>query len=273
VKLVSGAYTGGVQLHASTGAGYVYGAGTFTTPLTQGQWIDLTLDLSKVTTASWDPSQVVQIGIQFSTGTGPTGGTFAGPVDAVFQIDTITDGEGTVTPVGLAYTFNNGTQGFSLNNYADTSATNLGAAGSGSTPALTFDGAEGSPSPGSLKLAVTFTAYNQYVDAIVGLAPVADLTGKILHAKVRLTPGAFTGGVQLHASTGLGYVYGAGDFTTPVMGDWTDLSLDMSAVPAASWNPSEVIQIGIQLATGAAPDGGTFGAAIDTVLHIDTITE
>jgi len=58
-------------------------------------------------------------------------------------------------------------------------------------PTLTVDSAVGSPSPGSLKMTATFTDYNQYVDAIINLSPVINLTGKTLHASLQLTSGTF----------------------------------------------------------------------------------
>ena len=57
---------------------------------------NLSLDISAVTTANWDPTQIVQLGIQFYTGDPPEAGTYAGPNDVVFHIDEVTDGTGDV---------------------------------------------------------------------------------------------------------------------------------------------------------------------------------
>jgi hypothetical protein len=274
VKLVSGSFTGGAILHASTTSTYIYGSGPLTT-LVAGQWTQVSFDLTTATGAGWDASQVIQIGLQLLTGAGPTGGVFAGPISAVFKIDTITDGSGggPTVPPGISDTFDSSTQGFTLNNYADPGATNLGSPTSGSTPTAIFDGVNGDPDPGSLEVTATFTAYNQYVDAIVGVSPAADLTGKILHAKVMLTQGAFTGGVQLHASTTATYVYGAGAFTALTLGQWTDLTLDLSTPTAAGWDPTQVVQVGVEFSTGSGQDGGALPAPVNAIFNIDTITE
>jgi hypothetical protein len=49
------------------------------------------MDLSTITAAMWNPSMVIQIGLQFYSGDPPEAGSFVGPNDVVFHIDTITD--------------------------------------------------------------------------------------------------------------------------------------------------------------------------------------
>ena len=101
-------------------------------------------------------------------------------------------------------------------------------------PALTWDGATGSPSPGSLKVAVTFSDFKQYVDAALNLSSV-DLTGKVLHAWVKLDSGVFAGGVQLHAGAGPSYIFASSDYTMFLALDtWTELTLDCGAAQAAN---------------------------------------
>jgi hypothetical protein len=53
--------------------------------------VPLTLDLTTVTTAGFDPTQIVQIGIDIFSGFSSTGGTFTSTGPAVFEIDTVTD--------------------------------------------------------------------------------------------------------------------------------------------------------------------------------------
>ena len=69
---------------------FTYGAGPYT-PLAFGVWTDLILDLSTVTTPGYDPTQVVQLGVQFYSGDPPEAGAFAGPNTVVFHIDSITE--------------------------------------------------------------------------------------------------------------------------------------------------------------------------------------
>src|SRR5262249_44070892 len=114
-------------------------------------------------------------------------------------------------------------------------------------------------------LAVTapFTALDQYVDAIAGFAPPGlDLTGKTLHARVRLVSGSFvTGGVQLHASSGPTFVF-AGTFMNPdqfPLGVWVPVTLDLAAAAASTpgFDPAQIVQIGVQFFSGFSPHGGT----------------
>ncbi|MES1158220.1 MAG: hypothetical protein ABUL67_03875 [Haliangium ochraceum] len=280
VKLASGVFPGGATLHASTGATYAYASGTYTT-LGDGTWKELTLDLSTGTSAGWDASKVVQIGIQFYSGNPPDAGPFPGPIDAVFQIDSITDGDvpTNTTDAGVpahAYTFDTSTQTFAFNNYAPTDGrTNLGRPDSGPTPTLTFDSAEGNPSPGALKAAVTFSAFREFVDIVINPSPAINLAGKTIHAKVRLTSGTFdTGaGATLHVGTTADYLYGAGAYTALTVGTWTDLTLDLTNVTTTGWDPSMVVQIGVQFYTGDVPEAGTFMGPNDVVFHIDSITD
>jgi len=88
VRLASGAFAGRVTLHADTTNASVFAGGTPVT-LAAGTWTDLTLNLASVTTAGWNASQVVQIGVLIETGDRPATGTFGAAVDAVFNIDSI----------------------------------------------------------------------------------------------------------------------------------------------------------------------------------------
>src|SRR5262245_48699979 len=216
VRLASGSFGGGAQIHAGTGDSYRFAAGTWTT-LTVGNWVELALDLdaARAADAMFDPSMVVQIGVKFDTGGDNITTAFGSPIDAVFQIDTVADGiVGGALPSVVNYTFDTDQQSFSLNNYDNMTRKNLGGPNSPTTPVVSWDGAVGNPTPstapplGSLKLAVTFSDYAQYVDAAVNVSSF-DLTGKVLHAFVKLDSGAFYGGVQLHAGAGPSYIFAA----------------------------------------------------------------
>jgi hypothetical protein len=215
-----------------------------------------------------------------TTGNGGAGGSSTGNGGA---------GGGTVTHK-VNYTFDSSAQGWGLNTYyepanlggvappSDGGATDASASTDGGTrtpPTVAFNADDGSPSPGCLKVTATYTDYNQYVDALINPSMPVDLTGATLHVKVRLvsvSSTAWTGGVQIHASTGA-FVYGNPTgmaLTTP--GTWVDVPFDLSIVGAAGWDPSMVVQFGVQFYSGSAPTApATF--PIDAVFEIDTFTD
>ena len=150
---------------------------------------------------------------------------------------------GGTLPPAVNYTFDTSTQAFTLNNYDNPTRKNLGGPNSPTTPALTWDAAVGSPSPGSLGLAVTFSDFKQYVDAALNLSSV-DLTGKVLHAWVKLDSGLFTGGVQLHAGAGPSYVFASGEYTIfAALDTWIELTLDLAEAQTAVSGFSPTISV------------------------------
>jgi hypothetical protein len=98
VRLVDGSFpSGGVQFHVSSGlAGpnaYVYVSAPFVNAgsLVKGQWITINLDtdtLASTDNRVFDSTQIVQIGVQFTTGDPYEGGTLTFG-QAVFEIDTV----------------------------------------------------------------------------------------------------------------------------------------------------------------------------------------
>src|SRR5262249_17724700 len=105
--------------------------------------------------------------------------------------------------------------------------------------------------------------------------PGVDLTGKTLHAMVRLVSGPFdTGGVQVHASTGGTYVYGAGTFLpprNPPARTRGPLNLALPSVTSPGFNPAAVVQLGVQIISGFT--GDFFFGPVDLVFEIDTFTD
>jgi hypothetical protein len=184
---------------------------------------------------------------------------------------------GGVTP-RLVYNFDTATSSDStmwkLNDYVDSvPAKNLGAymnADAGLTlanpPSLVWspNDFESNASSGSMKITVTFDSFGQYVDPVINLPAVVDLSSRILTLRVRLVSGTFsTGGVQFHFSTTDMYTYSAGmwmDASTFTAGQWKTTTIDtLTAGPAnagAPWDPTMVIQLGVQITAGAATDGG-----------------
>jgi hypothetical protein len=190
--------------------------------------------------------------------------------------------------------FENDNENWTLSTYVDANYVNLGAASDpdsgvsldgGAAPTLTWSGSCGDPSPGCLRLTVTFSAFKQYVDPQVNLAtPVDFMSGghNFVRARIRLASGTFpAGGVQFHISSGLtapnNYVYASAPFINAgslVVGTWTMITLDantLSATDGRVFDPSQIVQIGIQFTTGDpyAGDPPAFG---DAVFEIDTIS-
>jgi hypothetical protein len=129
-----------------------------------------------------------------------------------------------------------------------------------------------------MKISVTFSEYGQYVDPVINLPAVVDLSNSTLTLKVRLLSGSFTsGGVQFHFSTTSSYTYSAGmwiDSTTFTNNSWKVTPIDTAtAVPAtagAPWDPTMVIQVGIQITAGTMTTTSTVPSG-RLVFEIDTV--
>lgn len=140
--------------------------------------------------------------------------------------------------------------------------------GSGS---LSHDGGAGNPENGSLKVTVPFNGVDQKLDVSIAL-DATNLTGKTITAKVKLDSGLSTspdnpGGAKLYVKTGDAYVYADGGWTN-LDGNWASLSLNVSSpggFVAGTHTPSDVREIGIEIATGSQ---GSYSSA---TVHIDTV--
>jgi hypothetical protein len=183
-------------------------------------------------------------------------------------------GDGGGTPA-LSYTFDSTLQGFQLQTYVDpgtyknVGALAVDAAIPANYPTVTVNTTEGSPSPGSLQIVATFTDYQQYVEVLIPLAAV-NLMGKTVNAQVQATT-AFDGGAFIYVDSGGSYVYGSGSGVGLPAGSWTSLTLDVDGVTTASFDPTDIVQLGIHIYSDAAPtDGGAFPSGSYTFL-IDTV--
>ena len=186
----------------------------------------------------------------------------------------------------LNYTFDHGTQGWVLNNWDDPDFTNLGAAApdAGLLPTLRFAETSGDPKPGALQLTLAFTDRNQYAGASTNLYPGFNLTGKTLHARIRLLSGSFVGGdVQLYAVSGPPYVVTATpslDAASLTAGAWVPLTLVLDNTTAVGFETSKVVEIGVDIFASAAStvdggisDAGAFTNSGNLVFEIDTVTD
>jgi hypothetical protein len=190
------------------------------------------------------------------------------------------------------YTFDHGTEGWVLNARGDTSYTNLGAGvpDGGSPSMLTFEESDGDPSPGSVRLTATFTAPWQYAAAAVVFGQPRDLSGKTLHARVRLVSGPAAGllvGIYVCSDAPPPCTWGGTiDVAELAGGAWARLSFDVVApIPPIGYLPTptyfstaRIVELGIEVlsvteADGGAADGGASAGTGDLVFEIDTVTD
>jgi hypothetical protein len=195
---------------------------------------------------------------------------------------------GAVAPV-INYTFDSDLQTWALTTYVDSNYVNLGAAtepdsgvslDGGTLPTVSFDDSAGQPDPGAMKVTASFTDFKQYVDVSVNIPAPKSLVNRVLHAKVELVSGTFSGGVQLHVSSGLtapnDYVY-VGQFFSAAMftaGSWTDIAIEpqqLTPFDGRTFDPSQIVQVGLQFSTGDPAAGGVAPAG-DVVFEVDTIS-
>jgi len=179
----------------------------------------------------------------------------------------------------FGYAFDHSAQGWTFNRYDDPNMQNLAIhpPAGGTVPTLRVNATDGDPSPGALQLTVGFTAFDQYVDVGVDPGfPGLDLTGKTLHARIRLVSGSFPqGAFQFHAATGASFNWGAAFFGADALpvGAWVPVDLELAAVTTPGFDPAHVVQIGVQFLSGFSSGGGTFVPTGDTVFEIDTVTD
>jgi len=175
--------------------------------------------------------------------------------------------------------------------YTDGNPQNLGGALDASVhPMASWDGTAGMPDPGALLITATFTDFNQTVNVHRPYPATAtiSLAGKILTAQIRLDPGAsFTGIAHLFALStpsppkpAPGYFFAQGNSILLQDNNWHTLTFDLS-VPefaAVGFDPSDIVQICIQLASGvhavsaAGPTTVTYGAPQSISIRFDSVT-
>jgi hypothetical protein len=84
----------------------------------------------------------------------------------------------------------------------------------------------------------------------------------------------FTAGyVQIFAESGSGYAFANGSGVGLTAGAWTDVTMNVTTPTskATAYDPTQIVQVGVQIGTGGMPDGGVFGAHEALKLHIDSI--
>jgi hypothetical protein len=153
---------------------------------------------------------------------------------------------------------------------------------------LSWDGGQGDPDDGSLRIEAPFNAYNQQIDIQFPLPVPADLTGKIVYLRLELDAGfsqdpSAPGGLILYAQSGDDFAWGQAEWTNVEVssqGKWREYSFEMAfpwrevtaagvAGSALGFNPARVRHIGLILHTG----GGGSSTLLPTpaVFHLDSI--
>jgi len=179
------------------------------------------------------------------------------------------------TPVA---TFDTGLQGYIIDPYHDTAQTNLAdPAVIGQRPGLempieSFDSAMGSPSPGAVKIVAPYFGASQFVQLesmTFGTSNTRNWTGGTMFLRIQVIEGTFTGGAQLYVKTGSAYVFGGTYINFPTGGGWKEFPLDINAPMtlgmSGTYNPAEVISVGVQLNTGqSGADAGPVTFLIDS---------
>ncbi len=89
-----------------------------------------------------------------------------------------------------------------------------------------------------------------------GTSNTRNWTGGKLHVRIQVTQGMFTGGAQMYVKTGSAYVFGGTYINFPAGSGWKELTMDltdpMTRGMSGTYDPAEVITLGVQLNTGMA---------------------
>jgi hypothetical protein len=202
-------------------------------------------------------------------------------------------GTANVRPVTL-FDFGTGDQGWVFNSYQAKNAAgdpvrpfNLAVFGNLSpgdldagvaAPTLAADSTVGDP-PGSLKVVVTFTGYDQLVNPNInwGQNALQDWTGKTVSVRLKVDPfpsdTTNIGGILVYANDPT-YSGQYSWMAFPTDNGWHTYTLDMTQPPFAV-DPTKIIQFTVELASASAPteDAGVLSfSPITVTAYIDTIT-
>jgi len=134
-----------------------------------------------------------------------------------------------------------------------------------------FDSSAGSPDPGSLKVVAPYTGANQYVDIQKSMTnSPQDWRGKTLHVRLKVADGTYPGGAQVYVITVPNqYVFG-GTFTNVAKNNnWQEFTVNVDApmTQNSGYDPSQIIEVGVQLNTGSAG-----GSATTVTFNIDSFS-
>ncbi|HVV49820.1 MAG TPA: hypothetical protein VHO06_09190, partial [Polyangia bacterium] len=156
----------------------------------------------------------------------------------------------------------------------DVTETNLAdpaLADAGAAPELVFDGDEGSPSPGSMKVVVPFSGPHQYVEiqSYVFAVP-QDWSGRTLHVRLKVDAGSvFQGFAQLYVDTGVSYIAGSTAVALAPGAEWQDVAMNvdqpMTVAAPDRYSAKQVVLYGLELDSGNT-------AATPATFHLDSFS-
>jgi hypothetical protein len=216
-----------------------------------------------------------------STSTAGTGGGTAGAGGTGGGAGT---GDGLPCPGIGTFTATNDVQGFALNTFMDSTAgaaVNLADVEAGTKAMAAWDGTDGDPTAGSIKVDAPFSDYKQFVDVQHNFGPtmLKSWTGFKMHVRVKVELGAGYPsasnplGIQPYVNTGAGYNGFCSAYqnlkTTP---GWNDYVLDFSTCTAPA-DPSMVVAYGVSFQTGSGSDGDagiTTTKPVASTVHVDS---
>jgi hypothetical protein len=154
-------------------------------------------------------------------------------------------------------------------------------------PTLAWDGTQGDPEPGSLKVTAPYTDYGQFVEVIkdYGMSNLQSWAGRTrLHVRFKLA----SGGNPNAASAGQAILYtrsyiagtdgGAGDIGFTAISadiaqttDWQEMSIKLDEPGRLDWDKTKVVNFSLRLHSGAAASAGA-AKPTPAVFYIDSFT-
>jgi hypothetical protein len=160
-------------------------------------------------------------------------------------------------------TFDANAKGFSFSTYNE--VPNLAVHYTDTPPTLTWNGADGSPSPGCLKVTAPFSAANQYVDVqsqsfqtdTMNLCTgCMNWTGGTLHVRIKVDAGStFTGQIEPYADTTANYTFVGTSINVQMDNNWHDYTVNLNNAMTrnSGYDLSKVILFGVHIGTGNSP--------------------
>lgn len=163
-----------------------------------------------------------------------------------------------------SYLFETALEGLVL--HAEGSTPNIGTGGGmeklSAQSTLSFFMGDGNPRPGSAKLVIPFTKKDEQLDVARGFAPLEDLRGYEIAAKIKLTTVGQIGeclGAWVWVTEGMGsYAFARGELVPLELNVWKELVINIDA-PASRetdtqvLDPAKVNQFGIMVVSRNCP--------------------
>jgi hypothetical protein len=139
---------------------------------------------------------------------------------------------------------------------------------------VTWDGADGSPAPGSARLDLPFSDLGQQVSLGLAFDPPLDLRGRVIRVELRLDSGlnvdpTIPGGAQVYAFSGAEYVWANGPWVVlNAPGAWVpaELAIDAPDTAFTGFDGGNIHEFGVMLLSGA------YGAHVPAVEHVDSFS-